>query len=398
MPRARILAAAEQEAFDSPPAFTALERKKHFALSETVRSLVDTLQTPTNRVCFLVTLAYFRATRKFFGHQFHPGDLRHAARLLGVDEADIDVTRYAKSRAHHHRTMVLEYTGWAPFDTRARQVLTGQLRPLVRSHSRPKAMFLQAIDTLQRHKIEVPGAYTLTELILDAVRRHKHDLVEHIHTALPAKSRAALDALFEKAPSVVEDLKVQRSRLTLLKQFSHSTKPSMIKANVTDLGTIGELYRPLHDIVHTLDLTPEGLRYYAHSVIKAEVFQMSRRAEPDRHLHLLCFIAHQYFHLHDLLMDTLLMAAQSASNACKQEDRNQYYDGRADRQDAARSLVDHVERMACDPLNRSNRSSSRSGSPTPRRCVASRTSSTRRGEQREALEQQITRFKEDLQR
>ena len=48
MPRTRILAAAEQEAFDSPPAFTALERKKHFALSETVRSLVDTLQTPTN--------------------------------------------------------------------------------------------------------------------------------------------------------------------------------------------------------------------------------------------------------------------------------------------------------------------------------------------------------------
>src|SRR3954447_25640375 len=282
MPRARILAAAEQQAFDSPPAFTALERQKHFALSEAVGSLVDTLQTPTNRVCFLVTLAYFRATRKFFGHLFHPGDLRHAARLLGVDEADIDVARYARSRAHHHRTMVLEYTGWAPFDARARQVLTGHLQPLVRSHARPKTMFLQAIDTLQRHKIEIPGAYTLTELILDAVRRHKHDLVEHISTALPAKSRAALDALFEKAPSVVEDLEVRRSRLTLLKQFSHSTKPSKIKANVADLGTIGELYRPLHDIVRTLDLTPEGIRYYAHSVIKAEVFQVSRRADLHR--------------------------------------------------------------------------------------------------------------------
>src|SRR4051812_37010839 len=151
MPRARILAAAEQEAFDSPPAFTALERKKHFALSEAVRSLVDMLQTPTNRVRFLVTLAYFRATRKFFARQFHPRDVSHAARLLGVEEADIDVTRYAKSRAHHHRAMVLEYTGWTPFDARARQVLTGHLRPLVRSHSRPKAMFLQAVDTLQRH-------------------------------------------------------------------------------------------------------------------------------------------------------------------------------------------------------------------------------------------------------
>ncbi len=142
MPRARILAAAEQEAFDSPPAFTALERKKHFALSETVRSLVDTLQTPTNRVCFVVTLAYFRATRKFFARQFYQGDLRYAAGLFGVEVADIGSTRYAESRAHHHRAMVLEYTGWAPFDTRARQVLTDQLRPLVRPRSRSKTTFI----------------------------------------------------------------------------------------------------------------------------------------------------------------------------------------------------------------------------------------------------------------
>ena len=54
MPRARILAATEQEAFDSPPAFTPLERQKHFALSEAVCSLLETLQTPTNRVCFLL--------------------------------------------------------------------------------------------------------------------------------------------------------------------------------------------------------------------------------------------------------------------------------------------------------------------------------------------------------
>lgn len=258
-------------------------------------------------------------------------------------------------------------------------------------------MFLQAIDTLQRHKIEIPGTYTLTELILDAVRRHKQDLVEHIRTALPAESRAALDALFEKDPSVVEDLKVQRSRLTLLKQFSHSTKPSKIKANVADLGTIGELYRPLHDIVHTLDLTPEGLRYYAHSVIKAEVFQVSRRADPDRHLHLVCFISHQYFHLHDLLMDTLLMAARSASNACKQEDRNQYYDGRADRRETARSLVEHVERTACDPLNRIESIAFQKRLPDAEKVRRIQDVLRRRGEQRQALEQQITRFKEDLQ-
>jgi hypothetical protein len=59
------------------------------------------------------------------------------------------------------------------------------------------------------------------------------------------------------------------------------------------LRTIHALYQPLHAVVRSLALTPDGLRYYAHAVIKAEVFQMSRRADPERYLHLLCFIAEQ---------------------------------------------------------------------------------------------------------
>ena len=392
MPRPRILSAPEHQVFDNPPAFTAPVREEYYPLTEARSSLVDTLQTPTNRAYFLVTLAYVRATRKSFARRFHPRDVSCAARLLGVEEADIDVMRYAKSRAHHHRAMILEYTGWAPFDARARQLLAGHLRPLVRSHSRPKAMFLQAVDTLQRHKIEVPGAYALTELILDAVRRHKQDLIEHIRIALSPESRAALDALFEKEPAATEELKVQRSRLALLKQFSHSTKPAKIKANVDDLGTIGELYRPFHEVVRTLDLTPEGLRYYAHSVIKAEVYQVSRRAEPDRHLHLLCFIAHQYFHLPDLLMDTLLIAARGTAKACKQEDRDRYYEGRSDRRESAWSLVEQVERLACDPLDRIESIAFRERLPR-RREGASHPGRAPRGEQRRALEQQIARFK-----
>src|SRR5947209_16217619 len=99
MPRQRLLTAAEQQAFDRPPLFTAVQRKNFFALSEALSSLVDTLQTPTNRVCFLVTLAYFRATRRFFGRQMHEPDIRYAAYLLGVADKDITVQRYAKSRA-----------------------------------------------------------------------------------------------------------------------------------------------------------------------------------------------------------------------------------------------------------------------------------------------------------
>jgi hypothetical protein len=150
-------------------------------------------------------------------------------------------------------------------------------------------------------------------------------------------SKRALDALFEKAgkagqpatdtpagppdASTDESPPVQRARLTLLKSFSHSLKPSKIRENLADRQTIADLYRPLRETVRSLDLTPDGLRYYAHAVIKAEVFQVSRRADPGRHLHLLCFIAHQYFHLNDLLIDVLLIAVQNARNVCQREHR-----------------------------------------------------------------------------
>ena len=70
----------------------------------------------------------------------------------------------------------------------------------------------------------------------------------------------------------------------------------------------------MRPLVRALDLTPDGLRYHAQAVIKSEVFQVSRRADPERHLHLLCFVAHQYFHLHDLLLDVLLLAVQGAQH------------------------------------------------------------------------------------
>jgi hypothetical protein len=90
-------------------------------------------------------------------------------------------------------------------------------------------------------------------------------------------------------------LKVQRHRLTLRKKSFQSTKPAKIKANIADLQLLQGLYLKLEPVISALGLTHEGLRYYANSVIKAEIFQVSRRAAEDRYLHLLAFIAHQTF-------------------------------------------------------------------------------------------------------
>jgi hypothetical protein len=63
-------------------------------------------------------------------------------------------------------------------------------------------------------------------------------------------------------------------------------------------------YQRLGPMLDALALNHEGIAYYANSVIKSEIFQLARRDQEDRYLHLVAFIAHQYYRLQDNLVDT----------------------------------------------------------------------------------------------
>ena len=397
MPRQRILTPTEQQTFDAPPVLSVMERKKYFFASPTLKELLVSLRTPTNQLYFLVQLGYFRVAHRFFTPPYPPQDVAHIARQLEVPPDTMAGNTYDEATARRHRRLILEHLGYRPFDEAAQQRVTAHLRPFLRSQVRPKLLLQETIAFLQEHRIEIPSSGTLTRLILEAVRQHQHDLVERVRRALPPESQQALDALFEKDPVVAEDLQVQRARLTLLKRFSHSTRPSQIKENLADLQTIRTLYQPLHPIVRSLDLTPEGLRYYAYSVIKSEVFQVSRRADPDRYLHLLCFIAHQHFHLHDLLIDVLLTAVQSTRHRCLREHRDQYYDDRTARQQAVRSLVENVERTVCHSLTPIEEIAFQALLPDGEKVRRIQDLLRLGGDERHALQRQLLQFKEELQ-
>ena len=86
---------------------------------------------------------------------------------------------------------------------------------------------------------------------------------------------------------------------------------------------VGGLYHhQLSPALQTLALNPEGIQYYAHSVIKSEIFQVTRRNDPDRYLHVIAFIAHQYFRLRDNLVDVLLTSLRSFQNGALRAPRS----------------------------------------------------------------------------
>lgn len=352
MPRRQILTPAEYAAFETPPVFSNAEREKFFHVGQSLESLLATLRTSTNQVCFLLTLGYFRATKRFFAPPFHPKDVEYVASLLGKQSEQLDLETYdKKATASRHRQLTLNYLGFQAFNAQARQDITQEIHTMVRSQMRPKAILLNVLEILETRKTEIPSARTLTDLITEETKRHQSELTETLEAQLSPAQRELLDALLDKQETSGErESKVQRFKLTLLKRFSQSTKPKNIKANIEDLRTLRTLYHELESVVTSLDLAPEGVRYYANSVMKSRVSQVSRRAEDERHLQLTCFITHQYFRLHDVLIDILLLAVQNVLNRCQREHKERYYAARSEQRQSLKNLVEGFEKGAFSPL------------------------------------------------
>jgi hypothetical protein len=194
----------------------------------------------------------------------------------------------------------------------------------VRSQVKPKVIFWRCIDVLVREKIEVPSYTRLTKLILGAINRRSQELAAIIERSPTREVRSLLEDLLTQERLAGDTVlgKTSAYKLTLMKKLSQSSKPSKVKERVADLDLVRGLYHQLSPALQAIALKPGGIQYYAHSVIRSEIFQLTRRVDPERYLHLLAFIAHQYFRLRDNLVDVLLTSLRSFRNGALRAPRS----------------------------------------------------------------------------
>jgi TnpA family transposase len=110
------------------------------------------------------------------------------------------------------------------------------------------------------------------------------------------------------------------------------------------LDLVRGLYHQLSPALQAIALKPGGIQYYAHSVIRSEIFQLTRRGNPERYLHLLAFIAHQYYRLQDNLVDVLLASLRSFQNGAIREHKEQCYARREQLNESLKVLLEGIER------------------------------------------------------
>ncbi len=407
MPRMKVFNTLEEESFETPPVFNTQERKRYFTLPAGLDELVETLRTPTNKVCFILVAGYFRARRKFFPQRFRQADVDFVAARLGISSESVDLNDYDRATSMRHQQVIAECFGYRKFDDESKQRLRRELASLVRSQTRPKLILLEAVQSLVRQKTVVPSYNALANLIIESINQHKRLLIRVVERQLSPAQRGRLDTLLEKDVNASASdgettdeasANLHRYRLTLLKKSFQSTRPAKIKANVTDFQLLRGLYIELESVITALGLTHEGLRYFANSVIKSEVFQVSRRTAQDRYLHLLSFIAYQTFKLQDTLVETLLQAVQRALNTTGREYKERYYSERAERNIHLKELVTGLDRHLLETIANIQLIVSDSDCAAPLKVekIAALLAAT--APQQKALEQQLEHLKTEVER
>jgi TnpA family transposase len=341
VPRMKILNEAEQVLFDRPPQLSSIERRRVFDLPVAVWSAANDMQSVSGKIGFLVSVGYFRSARRFFlASDFHDPDIAYVAARLGIGTNGFDRAAYSARNRQRQRLQILELAGFHPFDASAAQLLEIELETMARSHSGPTQIFWRAVDWLVSKRIEIPTSFRLTQAVSRAVQRRGRAIAKLISQAMTSEVRQLLANLFEREETAAGQ---SPYRLTLLKKQSQSTRPTKIRERLADLGVLKELYAKVAPILSVLNLGSEGIRYFAGSVARMRTTDLRRRADDDTHAHLVAFIAHQYFRLHDNLVDVLLISVKTFENAALREHRDWCFDERTRHEQATKSLLDNLD-------------------------------------------------------
>jgi TnpA family transposase len=341
VPRMKILSDAEQMLFDRPPQLSGAERRRVFDLPVAVWSAAHEIQSVPGRIGFLVCAGYFRSARRFFlAADFHERDIAYAVARLGIEACGFDHAAYSARTRQRHRLQILELSDFRPFDGDAVRLLETELEVMARSHSGPGQIFWRAVDWLVSRRIEIPTSFRLTEAVTRAVQQRGRAITKLIAQAMTSEVRQLLDSMLLRNETDVSQSPYQ---LTLLKRLSQSTRPTKIRERLADLDVMKELYANVTPILSVLNLGSEGIRYFAGSVARMRTTNLRRRADDDIHVHLVAFIAHQYYRLHDNLVDVLLTSVQTFENAALREHRDWCFDERKRHEHATENLLDALD-------------------------------------------------------
>lgn len=263
------MTAQEQRQFEQPPHFTNRQRRTYFAVPDVLQKVLDRLQTKTNKILFLVQLAYFKACQQFFDpNQYLEHDIAYAAQLMGFDSiSNVNIYRLTRTSLNHQKR-ILDFLGYRVLDNDIRQWITLEIKCLDARQVSPKKIFLTVLKLLQERCIAFPSYHALSKLISDAFLTQEKFLLGMVKTHISEQNKTDLELLLKKE---------ERSKQIPIQDFksiNQSVRPRAIQSSVTLFERIKGSFKAVEGIVEPLNLHEESIRYYGTWVRKSKLSQL----------------------------------------------------------------------------------------------------------------------------
>ncbi len=132
------------------------------------------------------------------------------------------------------------------------------------------------------------------------------------------------------------------------------------------------------------------MRYYANTVLKSELFQISRQKDETRYLHLLAFIASQTFRYQDVVVDSFLQTVQNITNSAMQELRGKLFRERSEKRAQLKVFLNTMQEEVFLPLVSVDRIMSSDGLSTDEKITRVQSVLLNFQDARQAVENQIS--------
>jgi len=297
--------------------------------------LIEPLRTASNKVFFLLLLGYFRAGNRFYTpDKFYEKDIQYICDQLKIYRAAVSFSSYSRVTYRRFKRQLLEYTGCFSFDDKARKMMIEETRDVMPNQMKPRLIFLHLTEVLKSKRIELPGYHRLANIIIKQGHYHKAEQELLLKKKLRESDILLLKKLLEKltnGENTGKNKAYNRYKITLLKKFYQSTKLMNIRANIKDLTELKGYYTQLSGVLKLVDFAPGTIRFYAEAVIRYRVYQVDRRRPYDGYVHLLCFVAHQFYSLQDIMVDTLICVMRSVNTSVVRKHKERYYEQRKER-------------------------------------------------------------------
>ena len=256
---------------------------------------------------------YFKARRRFFPTEsFRLTDVKFLCKRLDVAYTADYLVDYSPTTYRRHRTIILDYFGYAPFKTNIHHpLITELIEKSLWSFDRMALILGNILEWLEFRHIELPSYYMLQTILTIAVRKRNQVLHQKLGHLLLENHKVALNPLLLKANTEAsQSIYVFMS----LKKLIRKSNAKSIRLNIEKQELIWQIYKQVNLLLPKLHLNEAAIRYFGELVIKYKSNQIIRRSKADKYLLLLGFTSFQIRNYEDQLVDILLAACRSAIN------------------------------------------------------------------------------------